>query len=122
MLEKFGLSHNLLFMMSLSGSTVVIAYIICHPLAKRYFPLWWRDWVLKMAVFAHLFPIGDYRFNAYDLLGPAFPQMKEYLARSSSVISDPFTLIINDREFLARWPLKVLCGGYGFLTIIVALV
>ena len=25
MLEKFGLSHNLLFMMSLSGSTVVIA-------------------------------------------------------------------------------------------------
>ncbi len=117
-MEKFGLSHNLLFMMSLSGSTIVIAYIICHPLAKRYFPLWWRDWVLKMAVFAYLFPIGDYRFNAYDLLGPTFPQLKEYLTRSSSVLSDPFTLIISDGEFLAKWPLKVLWGSMAFTAIV----
>ncbi len=118
MLEKFGLSHNLLFMMSLSGSTVVIAYIICHPLAKRYFPLWWRDWVLKMAVFAYLFPIGDYRFNVYGLLEPTFPWLEKYLGRSPSVVSGPFTLIISDGRFLTKWPLKILWGCMAFSAIV----
>ncbi len=120
-MEKFGLSHNLLFMMSLSGSTIVIAYIICHPLAKRYFPLWWRDWVLKMAVFAYLFPIGDYRFNVYGLLEPTFPWLEKYLGRSPSIVSGPFTLIINDGRFLTKWPLKILWGCIAFTAIVALL-
>ena len=96
----------------------MIAYIICHPLAKRYFPLWWRDWVLKMAVFAYLFPIGDYRFNVYGLLEPTFPWLEKYLGRSPSVVSGPFTLIISDGRFLTKWPLKILWGCMAFSAIV----
>ena len=55
--------QNLIFVMSLSGSIVCLLYIVTYPLAKRYFPLKWRYFMLKTAViFFHCFSTGEPAF------------------------------------------------------------
>ena len=42
--------QNLLFVMSLSGTSVCVVYILLYPLLKRYVSLKWRYCMLKTAL------------------------------------------------------------------------
>lgn len=60
--------RNLLFTMSLSGSIVMVLYLIFYPLAQRYFPLVWRYKVLKIAMFFYLVPIAECKYYVIKIL------------------------------------------------------
>ena len=49
--------HHLFFVMSLSGSVVVILYGLTYHIAQRFFPFCWRGIILKTAIFFFLFPV-----------------------------------------------------------------
>lgn len=66
--------RNLLFTMSLSGSIVVVLYLIFYPLARRYFPLVWRYRVLKIAMFFYLIPVVECKYYVFYILRMMFPK------------------------------------------------
>lgn len=47
---------NFLLIMSLSGSVILLLYILLSPIAKRYFSLAWRYRILKIALAFYLIP------------------------------------------------------------------
>lgn len=49
--------HHPLLVMSLSGSLVMALYGLTYPLARRWFPRWWRRRVLVLALFFYLAPV-----------------------------------------------------------------
>lgn len=49
--------QNLILAMSLSGSVVVLLYLLTYPLAARYFPPKWRYLILKLALVFYLVPL-----------------------------------------------------------------
>lgn len=51
----------LVFVMSLSGSIIVILYKVLSPVARKFFPHSWRSSVLKMALFFYLFPLPVFK-------------------------------------------------------------
>lgn len=51
-----------LFIMSMSGSVIVLLYILIYPIAKRYFSLRWRYCILKLSLFFYLIPIHQLKF------------------------------------------------------------
>ncbi len=64
--------RNLLFTMSLSGSIVMVLYLILYPLARKYFPLVWRYRVLKVAMFFYLIPIAECKYYILIILKRLF--------------------------------------------------
>lgn len=67
--------RNILFMMSLSGSVVMVLYMLSYPLAKRYFPLVWRYRILKIAMFFYLMPFAEFKYYILNLLTILFPRL-----------------------------------------------
>ena len=67
--------RNILFIMSLSGSVVMVFYILFYPLAKRYFPLIWRYRILKTAMFFYLIPVAECKYHMLKLLKALFPAL-----------------------------------------------
>lgn len=67
--------RNILFAMSLSGSMIVLLYLLVSPLAERYFPLIWRYRVLKTAVFFYLIPVSRWKYRIFDLGRTLFPEL-----------------------------------------------
>ena len=52
------MSHHLFFVMSLSGSVVILLYELTYPIARRYFPHSWRKNILCLSLFFYLVPIA----------------------------------------------------------------
>lgn len=71
--------HNLLFVMSLSGSAVMLLYGLIYPLTKRYFSLTWRYRILKMAIFFYLVPFSYYKYPLKSRIYKVFPRLIERL-------------------------------------------
>ena len=67
--------RNILFTMSLSGSIVMVLYILFYPLAQRYFPLVWRYRVLKIAMFFYLIPIAECKYYVLKILKILFSNL-----------------------------------------------
>jgi len=67
--------HNLLFVMSLSGTVVLLFYILTYPMAKRYFPLGWRYWVLKIAILFFLVPFPYFKYYILNVIYDIFPAL-----------------------------------------------
>ena len=61
--------------MSLSGSIVMVLYILFYPLAQRYFPLVWRYRVLKIAMFFYLIPIAECKYYVLKILKILFSNL-----------------------------------------------
>ena len=67
--------RNLLFTMSLSGSIVVVFYVLFYPLTRRYFSLVWRYRILKTALFFYLIPVGGCKYYVFGILQTMFPNL-----------------------------------------------
>lgn len=67
--------RNILFIMSLSGSVVMVLYMLFYPLAQRYFPLIWRYRILKIAIFFYLIPVAECKYYVLKLLKTLFPEL-----------------------------------------------
>ena len=83
--------------MSLSGSIVMVLYLIFYPLARRYFPLVWRYRVLKVAMFFYLVPVVECKYYVFHILRMMFPKSWDEIYSTpnfdisySAVIGDGF--------------------------------
>lgn len=86
--------HNLLLVMSLSGSIVFILYVLLYPVTKRYFSQKWRYRVLKIAAVFYLVPFSEYKYRVVDLIQMVFPRFLEDVWHISDIIDTEY-LIIN---------------------------
>lgn len=50
--------HHLFFVMSLSGSFVILLYKLTYPIARRYFSHSWRKKILCLSLFFYLVPLS----------------------------------------------------------------
>ena len=69
------LSQEPLFVMSMSGSAIVLFYIFTYPFAKRYLSLKWRYRILKLSLFFYLIPVHQLKFIMIWGIQVAFPNM-----------------------------------------------
>lgn len=96
---------NLLFIMSFSGSTVFLLYVISYPLAKRYFSLKWKYTILKMAVAFYLIPFSSFKYlilkGMYHL---GWLEQQKKFQKTDTLVSD--YMIVFSRN-LPQFSLKV---------------
>lgn len=67
--------QNLLLTMSLSGSTIMILYLLSYPISKRFFPLAWRYQILKVAVIFYLIPFSECKYYVAGILKHLVPDL-----------------------------------------------
>lgn len=67
------MQQSLLFIMSITGTTVFFLYLLVYPLAKRYFTAKWRYSILKISLLFFLFPFSEFKFKIIQLLYWIFP-------------------------------------------------
>ena len=96
---------NLLFIMSFSGSTVFLLYVISYPLAKRYFSLKWKYTILKIAVAFYLIPFSSFKYlilkGMYHL---GWLEQQKKFQKTDTLVSD--YMIVFSRN-LPQFSLKV---------------
>ena len=61
--------------MSLSGSTIMILYLLSYPISKRFFPLAWRYQILKVAVIFYLIPFSECKYYVAGILKHLVPDL-----------------------------------------------
>ncbi|MCI8536991.1 MAG: M56 family metallopeptidase [Hungatella sp.] len=67
--------QNLLLTMSLSGSTIMILYLLSYPISKRFFPLAWRYQILKVAGIFYLIPFSECKYYVAGILKHLVPDL-----------------------------------------------
>ena len=87
--------QNLIFVMSLSGSIVCLLYIVTYPLAKRYFPLKWRYFMLKTAVIFFLVPFPECKYYISGAVGTYFPALWEKIFSLPGVTTTEDLIIVG---------------------------
>uniref|UniRef100_N2AC46 Peptidase M56 domain-containing protein n=1 Tax=Eubacterium plexicaudatum ASF492 TaxID=1235802 RepID=N2AC46_9FIRM len=108
---------NLLFTMSLAGSTVFLLYILAYPFAKKYFSLKWRYGILKIAAAFYLLPVPVYKYLIIDVIYRFFRGRGWENNRRISGMIDMEYIIIIGRDFVefssgvSRMLLVVLLSG-----------
>lgn len=90
---------NLLFTMSLAGSTVFLLYILAYPFAKEYFSLKWRYRILKIAAAFYLLPVPLYKYLIIDVIHRFFPRLLEKNRHISEVVDMEYIIMIG-RDFV----------------------
>lgn len=91
----------LVFVMSLSGSIIVILYKLLSPVARKFFPHSWRSSVLKMALFFYLFPVPLFKDFILSHIQELFPFPFELIAASKLWEIDPeYTINMQSNQFL----------------------
>lgn len=91
----------LVFVMSLSGSIIVILYKLLSPVARKFFPNAWRSSVLKMALFFYLFPVPLFKNFILSYIQELFPFPFELIAASKLWEIDPeYTINMRSNQFL----------------------
>lgn len=99
--------HNLLLVMSLSGSIVFILYVLLYPVTRRYFSQKWRYRVLKIAAVFYLVPFSEYKYRVVGLTRTVFPHFLEKVWHISETIDTEY-MIITRPEHIEISP-KVSC-------------
>lgn len=67
--------QNVLLTMSLSGSTIMILYLLSYPISKRFFPLAWRYQILKIAIIFYLIPFSECKYYVAGILKHLIPDL-----------------------------------------------
>ena len=115
--------RNLLFTMSLSGSVILLFYIISYPLAKRYFPIAWRYHILKTAMVFYLVPFSEYKYQIVDLMERLFPVFWSKIYHSPEFDSSYSIIVTNGVMHFSpkvKWMMFMLavCGLISFIIIL----
>ena len=82
--------NNFLLIMSLSGSVILLLYLLVSPIAKRYFSLAWRYRVLKIALAFYLIPFPVILSEIKDSIVGFCPWVVELLSRPVSLLNTSY--------------------------------
>lgn len=88
------MSRNILLVMSLSGTVIMFFYFLTYPVAKRYFPLAWRYWILKIAILFFLIPFPYFKYYILDIIYDISPALWASVHRVPEAL-DPTYLVID---------------------------
>lgn len=106
--------HSLFFVMSLSGSVVVILYWLAYPISRKDFSYSWRRTVLMIALFFYLFPLPLFKDFILSRLKGYFPLRFE--------IFDPDGIFLVDPNYtITMQPGQIFLGPGTILACIFAL-
>lgn len=61
------MNQSVLFVMSISGTTVFLAYWLFYPLMKHFSSVKWRYRILKLSLFFYLFPLPLYKYDILNI-------------------------------------------------------
>ncbi len=111
--------HQLFFVMSLSGSLVVLLYRLTYPIAQRYFSHSWRKRILCLSLFFYIVPLPllkKLKGIVLNQLNIVIPFREEY-----SLIDPRYTINICDGETYFGPAIKI-AGAITFCLTVVAFV
>lgn len=90
----------LIFVMSLSGSVIVVLYKLFAPIARRFFPQSWRSSILKMALVFYLVPVPIFKDFLMSHIQGLFPFPFELFESNEFWKIDPeYTINMQSRQF-----------------------
>lgn len=87
--------HNLLLVMSLSGSAVLAVYLLVSLVAHKYVFLKWQYRILKIAVVFYLFPFSKCKYLVTGMLHRCFPCFQEQNGFLPGRISTEYAVIVD---------------------------
>ncbi len=87
--------HNLLLVMSLSGSAVLVVYLLVSLVAHKYVFLKWQYRILKIAVVFYLFPFSKCKYLVTGMLHRCFPCFQEQNGFLPGRISTEYAVIVD---------------------------
>lgn len=111
--------HNCLFVMSFSGSMILLLYLLTYPIAKRYFSLAWRYCVLKIALAFYLIPFPICISRVRVLLHKILPHTVYVLNKSEYFLNTAFALYKSDDFIYVSsefWKMLVLMFLFGIIS------
>ncbi len=99
--------QGILFVMSLSGSIIIVLYFLLNPVFGQRIPLKNRYFILKMAVFFYLLPVAELKFIVMGIFRKIVHLPGEYL-KPGQYIYNMKNLILFDGEikhygFSLKW-------------------
>ena len=83
---------NSLLIMSLSGSVILLLYLLVSPIAKRYFSLAWRYRILKIALAFYLIPFPAVLPEIRDSIFGFCPLAVDLLSRPVSLMNTSYAI------------------------------
>ena len=83
---------NFLLIMSLSGSVILLLYLLVSPIAKRYFSLAWRYRILKIALAFYLIPFPAVLPEIRDSIFGFCPLAVDLLSRPVSLMNTSYAI------------------------------
>lgn len=117
--------QNLVFVMSLSGTTVYLLYLLIYFFAKKYFTAQWRYRILKISLAFFLIPLPYYKPMMNSFIRAVFPFISSEINWNDRLITTGNNYIVqyNNAFFFSEQVLKIwlasLVSGAIFLTIII---
>ncbi len=99
---------NLLFIMSLSGSIVVISYALAELLADRYFSLKWKYNMLKISILFYLVPFPEWKYQIMNRIHSLFPGLWEKLHLMSASSEREYFVIVSERMVRLSSKVKIM--------------
>ena len=81
------MTNNFLLIMSLSGSVILLLYLLVSPIAKRYFSVSWRYRILKIALAFYLIPFPVILSEIKDSIVGFCPRAVELLSPPVSLLN-----------------------------------
>ena len=85
--------YHMPFVMSLSGSIIVILYKLSYPFAQKYFSLAWRKMLLKISLVFYLVPIPMFKYTIPSCVHKLFSN--PFILNSKKVWSIDLNYAIN---------------------------
>lgn len=77
--------QGILFVMSLSGSVIIVLYFLLNPVFRQQISLKNRYFILKMSVFFYLLPVAELKFIVMGIFCKIVPLSGEYLKPSQYI-------------------------------------
>lgn len=107
--------------MSLSGSTIVILYLLSYPISKRFFPLAWRYQILKIAIIFYLIPFSECKYYVAGMLKHLIPDLWKKIYSTPDFRAE-YSIIVYEKTMLFSSKvykiisILIICGCIAIIT------
>ena len=116
------MTNNFLLIMSLSGSVILLLYLLVSPIAKRYFSVSWRYRILKIALAFYLIPFPVILSEIKDSIVGFCPPVVELLSPPVSLLNTSCAIYADGSSLYVSSALEkmlIFILGTGLLSFVV---
>ena len=116
------MTNNFLLIMSLSGSVILLLYLLVSPIAKRYFSVSWRYRILKIALAFYLIPFPVILSEIKDSIVGFCPRAVDLFSRPASLLNTSYAFYADGSSLYVSSALEkmlIFILGMGLLSFVV---